>query len=170
MPDETSAYVLNRNGRDLIRSDVTLTFGDGAFEFAMTDDETVAAELYPAGEGHAERRSLRTGALVSEGSGGAGSFKLQTAMSGDGNYVAVPHFSNTGSMPIFRTDRHAGGEGATPGSDRLCGRLERSPARAKPGRRLVGVRRERRHLRGEDPAAGSGAFPGDPAPRDRAPA
>ena len=112
--DETSAYVLNRDGRDLTRSEVTLTFGDGAFEFAMTDDETVAAELYPAGEGHAERRSLRTGALVSEGSGGAGSFKLQTAMSGDGNYVAVPHFSNTGSMPIFRTDRHAGGEGATP--------------------------------------------------------
>ncbi len=112
--DQTDAYALDRDGSDLRRSSTTLAFGSGAFQFAMSDDETVAAQLFPASEGHVEHRSLRTGRLVAEGSGGAGSDKLHGSLSGDGDYVAVPEFSNTGSMPIYRTDRRAGGQGATP--------------------------------------------------------
>ena len=94
---------------------MTLTFGDGAFQFAMTDDESVAAELYPAGEGHAERRSLRTGALVSEEEVEAparSSCRRRcrvTATMWPCRTSAIP-----ARCPSSATDRHAGGEGATP--------------------------------------------------------
>ena len=130
---DRDAYALRRSGDRLTLLPDRLRFGAAVIRFGIGDDDSVVAELQPAGEAVAERRSLATGALLGRGRGAGGSFRLQTAMSADGRFIATPVNSNTASMPIFATDRAA--TDATSALIGFAGRLgDPQPALSPDGR------------------------------------
>ena len=119
--DQTRAYVLRRAGGAYRLAPTRIAFSTGAFQLALPDDTTVSGWLFDAAEGHVEHRSVSSGRLVAEGrAGGGGSAKLGGALSRDGRHVAVLAYDNTGTFPIYRTDRDASADDG-PGPGDLIG-------------------------------------------------